>query len=370
MVRSIHSAWYGPVAGLLLGVALLPLAGCGPADDAATGAAGPGAPDGDGAVSITGAGSSFAAPILSAWMETFAEQHADIAAVYESVGSSEGVRRFVAGAVDIGATDAPLRDAERAAATERAGTAPLQLPVTGGMIALTFNVPDIGRTLNLPRDVYADIFLGKISRWDDPRIAEANPGQKLPAKLIQIVARQDGSGTTFAFTNHLAAISPEWAAGPGVGNKIQWPGGTMLARGNEGVSARIYRTVGSIGYVEATFARRLNMPMAWVENRAGGLVLPQPETGSRGLAGGTDALPADLAATRPDPDGARSYPIVTFTWLLLDQDYGDPAQNQAIKDLVRFMLTEGQAQAADMGYIPLPENLVEAALTEVARVGG
>jgi phosphate transport system substrate-binding protein len=323
-----------------------------------------------GRLSVTGAGSSFAAPIFTAWMKTYGAEHPELGLSYESVGSSEGVARFVTGKVDIGATDAPIKDADRAKAAERAGRAPHQIPVTGGMIAVTYNVPAIGRTLNLPRDVYADIFLGRITRWDDPRIAAANPGTPLPAKLIQVVARQDGSGTTFAFTNHLAAISADWAAGPGVGNKIDWPGGAMLVRGNEGVSQRVKLTEGSIGYVEAGFARRLNLPMAWLENRAGGLVLPQAETGSRALAGGSDAVPDDLAITITDPEGSRSYPIVTFTWALLDHDYNDPAKTQAVRDLVRWMLVDGQQQAADMGYVPLPQNLVGAALAELDHVGG
>uniref|UniRef100_UPI0025E5C246 phosphate ABC transporter substrate-binding protein PstS n=1 Tax=Thiohalocapsa sp. TaxID=2497641 RepID=UPI0025E5C246 len=238
-------------------------------------------------------------------------------------------------------------------------------PITGGMIAIAYNLPGVDGPINLPRDVYPDIFLGEVYRWDDPRIAAANPGIDLPAKVIQVVARRDSSGTTFAFTNHLAAISDAWADGPGVGKKIDWPGGAMEANGNEGVAQRIKITDNAIGYVEAGFAERLGLALAWLENRAGGLVQPNVETGRRGLADGADTPPDDLTRTVPDPQGARSYPIVTYTWVLVRGDYGSPEKSAAVHDLLRWILTDGQADAESLYYVPLPENLVQAALAEL-----
>jgi phosphate transport system substrate-binding protein len=343
------------VTGILLaGLALSQLNGCGRAPEDAA----PVAEDAVGRLSITGAGSTFAAPIIQEWLKVYGEDRPDLGLSYDVVGSGEGIERFLAGTVDIGATDAPLRADEAARATGEI----VQIPVTGGMIAITYNVPGLSGPLNLPRDVYADILLGKIYRWDDPRILAANPGIGLPSKLIQVVARLDSSGTTFAFTNHLAAISADWAAGPGVGKQIDWPSGAMVAPGNEGVAQRVKITLGAIGYVESGFAQRLGLPLAWLENRAGGFVAPNVETGQRALAGGSDAIPEDLALVITDPEGARSYPIVTYTWLLLRRDYGDPAKTSAIQELVDWALTEGQSLAEPLRYVPLPENVVEAAL--------
>jgi phosphate transport system substrate-binding protein len=311
--------------------------------------------------SLTGAGSTFAAPIIQQWMKIYSGQHPDLALSYAVVGSGEGIDRFLAGEVDIGATDAPLTPEERA---KVAGNV-VQIPVTAGMIAITYNLPGVQGPLNLPRDVYPDIFLDKISRWDDPRIAAANPGVNLPHKLIQVVARLDSSGTTFAFTNHLAAVSPAWAAGPGVGKRLDWPGGAMVARGNEGVAQRIKLTEGSIGYVESGFAERLRLPLAWLENRAGGFIAPNVETGQRALTGGSDALPETLDVVITDPEGTRSYPIVTYTWLLLHRQYQDPAKAEAVKAMVRWILTDGQGQAEALRYVPLPENIAQAALIKL-----
>ena len=322
--------------------------------------------DARGGLAIHGAGSTFAAPLVKKWMASFGAAHPELRLSYDAVGSGEGIDRFLAGTVDIAATDAPLKPEQ--ATGVAAGVH--QIPITAGMIVLTYNLPGIESPLNFPRDVYPDIFLGKIFRWDDPRIAAANPGVKLPPKLIQVVARQDSSGTTFAFTNHLGAISQDWAKGPGIGKQIDWPGGAMIARGNEGVAQRVKITEGSIGYVEYGFAERLHLPMAWLENRAGGLIAPGADTGSRALVGGSDTIPENLTVLIPDPEGARSYPIVTYSWALVYDRYPDSAKAQAIQGLLRWSLTEGQAQSEAMGYIPLPANAAEAALAEVETIGG
>lgn len=313
---------------------------------------------------ITAAGSSFAAPLFNKWLEVYGAEHQGLSLSYDSIGSGAGVERFIAGSIDIGVTDAPLRAEE----TEQIDGGFAQLPVTGGMIAIAYNLPSFPGPLNLPRDVYTEIFLGNAVRWDDPRIAAANPGLKLPAKLIQVVGRRDSSGTTFAFTNHLAAVSDAWAQGPGVAKRVDWPGGAMEATGNEGVAQRIKLTEGSIGYVEAGFAERLGLSIAWLENQAGGFVLPTVETGRRGLANGSDVPPSDLTQTVPDPEGARSYPIVTYSWALVRAAYEGPERTAAVDDLVRWALTDGQQYAEALGYVPLPENLVQASLKVLSEL--
>ena len=310
---------------------------------------------------ITAAGSSFAAPMFNKWLEIYGAEHSTLDLSYDSVGSGAGIERFLAGRVDIGATDAPLRDDE----AEQIEGDFAQLPITGGMIAIAYNLPDFAGPLNLPRDVYTEIFLGNAFRWDDPRIAAANPGLKLPHQLIQVVGRRDSSGTTFAITNHLAAISEEWAQGPGVAKSIDWPGGAMEVNGNEGVAHRIKITPGSIGYVEAGFAQRLGLSIAWLENEAGGFVLPTVETGQRGLADGSDTPPSDLTLTIPDPQGARSYPIVTYTWALVRGAYDSTSKTAEVHNLTRWILTDGQQYAEALRYVPLPENMTQAALAEL-----
>lgn len=353
----MRSRVLAPVFAFLASV--LVLSGCQQSADTE-----PAASTAESSIHITGAGSSFAAPMFDKWFEVYAKAHPDVVLDYDSVGSGEGIDRFLAGTVDIGATDAPLRPDE---ATEVGGPY-RQIPVTAGMIAIAYNLSGIDGPLNLPRDVYVDIFRGALYRWDDPRIAAANPGVALPHKLIQVVARSDSSGTTFAFTNHLAAIGDQWDAG--VGKLIDWPGGTMVARGNEGVAGRIKITEGSIGYVEAGFAQRLQLPLAWLENRSGGFVAPNTETGQRALVGGSEAIPEDLSVVITDPAGARSYPIVTYTWSLLRAgDGNDSDRAQAVKELIRWILTDGQSYADALWYVPLPDNIVRAGLAELKSLG-
>jgi phosphate transport system substrate-binding protein len=335
----------------------LALGGCDGPSETATPTAGAGSAS----MAVSGAGSSFAAPMFNHWFKTYAAAHPDLSLSYDSVGSGAGIDRFLDGSVDIGATDAPIGADE----AEQVEGNFAQLPITGGMIAVTYNLPELDGPLNLPRDVYPAIFLGDIYRWDDPRIAAANPGINLPSKLIQVVGRRDSSGTTFAFTNHLAAVSEAWAAAPGVGKKIDWPGGAMEANGNEGVAQRLKITPNAIGYVEAGFAQRLGLPLAWLENRTGGFVQPNVDTGRRGLADGADTPPDDLTRTIPDPQGSRSYPIVTYVWALVRADYGTPEKTQTVNDLLRWILTDGQTDAESLFYVPLPDNLAQAALAEL-----
>lgn len=318
-----------------------------------------------GADAITAGGSSFVAPIFKQWLEVYGSAHSDLRLSYDSIGSGAGIERFIAGNIDVGATDAPLRPEE----IEQVDGEFAQIPVTGGMIAIAYNLPGFPGPLNLPREVYLAIFSGKAVRWDDPRIAAANPGHKLPPKLIQVVGRRDSSGTTFAFTNHLAAISDDWAQSPGVAKRVDWPGGAMEAKGNEGVAQRIKVTEGAIGYVEAGFAQRLGLSIAWLENQVGGFVLPNVETGRRGLADGSDIPPSDLARTIPDPKGARSYPISTYSWALVRARYDTPAKTAQVHALIRWILTAGQQYAEDLNFVPMPDNIVEAALSELDSLG-
>ncbi len=313
---------------------------------------------------LRGAGSTLAAPLYEKWIDAFERAHPSITVHYEAVGSGEGVARFIAGSVDFGASDVP-QSLSQAAKIERGV---IQIPITAGMVVLAYNLPRVTGELRLPQDVYVDIFMGRIRTWNDPRIQAANPGLALPSRNIAVIGRQDSSGTTFAFTSHLAAVSKRWSdEGPGVGKLVAWPQGAMIARGNEGVASRIKISEGAIGYVEFGFARRLGLPVALLENKEGRFVAPSPEAGAAAInssAGlGLDALAASIA----NPLGAGAYPIVTYSWLLLYRRYPDE-QARTLTSFVLFALDKGQNEALDLGYIPLPRSVVELGKTVVAQI--
>ena len=265
--------------------------------------------------------------------------------------------------MDFGASDAAMNDAEIARVQPPAGRGVKLIPVTAGEVVLAYNLtPIAGEELRLPRDVYVDIFLGKIWRWDDPRIAAANRHLKLPPKLIQVVVRRDSSGTTYAFTNHLSAVSRVWREeGPGTGKQIDWPGGAMTGSGNEGVAQKVKLSQGSIGYLEYGFAKRLGLPMAVLQNKAGEFVKPDASSGQAALDAATQDIPDDLRVFLPDPPGTDAYPIVSLTWLLLAETYPDTTKAAALRQAVEWELGPGQAIAEELGYIPLPETLVRRA---------
>ncbi len=314
---------------------------------------------------IKGAGATFPEPLYQEWIRRYQQQHPDIEFSYQGVGSGEGIRRFIAEEVDFGASDAAMNDTEIAQVKRGVKL----IPVTSGLVVLAYNLPAANGQLRLPRDVYPDIFLGKIWRWDDPRVARANPDLDLPPKLIQTVVRRESSGTTFAFTSHLSAISAAWRdEGPGTGKQIDWPGGAMTGSGNEGVAQKVKISQGSIGYMEYGFAKRLGLPMAILENQAGSFVNPDANSGQAALATAATALPDDLRLFLPDPKGPDSYPIVSLSWILLYSQYPERQRARALKEAMTWGLTEGQPIAGQMGYIPLPENITARATQSVTSI--
>jgi phosphate transport system substrate-binding protein len=309
-----------------------------------------------GTLSLTGAGASFPAPLYQRWFAEYNKVKPDVQISYQSVGSGAGVEQFTKGTVDFGASDTAMKDEEIAKVSKGV----VLLPMTAGSIVLAYNLPDV-QGLKLPRAVYSDIFLGKIKTWDDPAIAKANPGAKLPKLPIQVVYRSDGSGTTAVFTKHLSAVSADFKTKIGDGKTVQWPVGKG-AKGNEGVTAEIQQTQGGIGYIEYGYAKQNNIAMASLENKAGKFIESTPESASKTLA--SIKLPENLRAFAPDPEGPDSYPIVSYTWMLAYKDYGDAKKSQAIKDMVKWGLTDGQKLSTELGYVPLPAEVtakVEAA---------
>jgi len=316
------------------------------------------------AVDVRGAGATFPAPLYQAWIDAFAEVRDDVTVTYDAVGSGDGIRRFAAGEVDFGASDAAMTDAE----IERVDGDVHMIPATAGMVVLAYNLPDVPPGLKLSREVLAGIFLGEITHWQDERITALNPEVELPSLTVARVVRRDASGTTFAFTNHLSAISAAWAEQFGAAQLTDWPGLAMTAVGNEGVAGRINVSWGAIGYVEQGFAARLGLPVAHLENAAGNVVAPTPQTGQAALAAAVGDMPEDLRQFVPDPPGANAYPIVTYSWLLLRSDYQDAVVGTAVRDFARFGLAEGQAMAAELGYIPLPASVGDRGLRALGLV--
>lgn len=316
-----------------------------------------------GGLQLHGAGATFPAPLYKKWLEEYQRRHPEVQLSYDVVGSGEGTRRFMAGTVDFGASDAAMRDEQMAAVTRGVQL----LPMVAGSIVLAYNLDGLGGDLKLTRDVYVDIFLGKIKTWDDPRIKATNAGLRLPNDNIALVVRQDSSGTTYAFTNHLSSISDTWRdRGPGVGQVIDWPGNAMVAPGNEGVAGRIKMSRGAIGYVEYGIAQRAGLSMAWLENKAGQFVQPHGGSGLATLLNVT--MPENLRVFFPDPDGQDSYPIVTYSWLLLYKEYGDQLKVAALKQYLKWCLTEGQAFNETLGYVRLAPQVIARAMAAVDNI--
>lgn len=315
-------------------------------------------------VELYGAGATFPAPLYKKWIEVYGKVRPAVKLHYDVVGSGEGVKRFLANTVDFGASDSAMSDEQ----IQQAKSGATLIPATAGILVLAYNLPEVEGTLKLSRALYADIFLGKIRHWNDPRIQELNPDLKLPKQVITLVARQDSSGTTYAMSNHLSAISEEWRKGLGTGTMINWPGVTMTARGNEGVAGRIKRSWGSFGYVEYGFAKRLGLPTIHLENKAGRYVEPSFARGQATLAANIDRIPADLRVFLPDPDGQDAYPLISLSWLLLHDQYADPGKRDALKGFVNWALADGQKLSEAEGYIPLPDGVAALARAAVNRV--
>ncbi|MGE7990510.1 phosphate ABC transporter substrate-binding protein PstS [Pseudomonas sp. NPDC089554] len=305
-------------------------------------------------VRLTGSGASFPAPIYLTWFKDFSKNTAGVTVDYQSKGSGAGVQDFLNKTVDFAASDSAMKPEEIA----KVGEGVQLLPMTAGEIVLAYNLPGNPKGLKLSREVYSDIFLGKITQWNDPKIVASNPDLKLPATPITVVVRADSSGTTAVFTKHLSAINADFKKELGEGNTVNWPASDKFIKSpkNDGITATVRQTPGSIGYIEYGFAKLAKVDFAVLQNKAGQYVVPNAESGAEALA--AVKMPADLVAWLPDPEGAKSYPITTYTWMIFRKDNGNPAKAKAMRDMIEYSLTEGQKIADSMGYIPLPPSVV------------
>ncbi|WP_317890558.1 phosphate ABC transporter substrate-binding protein PstS [Acidicapsa ligni] len=300
---------------------------------------------------LTGAGATFPYPIYAKWFSEYSAAHPGVEINYQSIGSGGGIRQVTAGLVDFGATDGPMTDEQIASSKIKL----VHIPTVLGAVVPIFNVSGVG-DLKFSPDVLADIFLGKITTWNDGRIAKDNPGVNLPSETINVVHRSDGSGTSYIFTDYLSKVSKDWANGPGKGTALNWPKG-IGGKGNEGVAGLVRQLPGAIGYVELIYAMQNHISFGAVKNPAGNWV-----KGS--IAGVTEAassvkqIPADYRVSITNAPGAQAYPISSFTWLLVPVKAQDAAKGKVIKDFLNWMLTAGENEVSALYYAPLPKELV------------
>jgi phosphate transport system substrate-binding protein len=313
-------------------------------------------------IRLTGSGASFPAPIYLSWFKDFSKKNTTMTVDYQSKGSGAGVQDFLNKTVDFAASDSAMKKEEIAKVAEGVQL----LPMTAGEIVISYNLPGSPKGLKLTRDVYSNIFLGKITKWNDPKIVAANPGVTLPDLAITVVRRADSSGTTAVFTKHLSAINEEFKKTLGEGNTVNWPATDKFVASpkNDGVTATVRQTPGAIGYIEYSFAKLAKVDYAQLQNKAGQYVAPG--NGAETLA--AVKLPEDMVAWLPDPDGAKSYPITSYTWMIFRKNNGDANKAKALRDMVEYGLTEGQKMADAMGYIPLPAVVVEQVRKAAANI--
>ena len=312
---------------------------------------------------INGAGATFPYPIYSKWFSEYAKIDPSVKFNYQSIGSGGGIKQITVGTVDFGASDKFLSDEE----LKKAPGKLLHIPTVMGAVIVTYNIPGIPKGLKLKSEDVADIFLGKITKWNDKRIADDNPGLNLPNDPIIVVHRSDGSGTTNIFTDYLCSVSPEWKSKVGMGASVKWPVG-LGGKGNEGVAGQVKNIKNSIGYVELAYAFENKLSYASIRNKSGKFVEPSIKTTSAAAAGAIKNMPADYRISLVNQPGNDAYPIAGFTWLLIYEQQKDAAKGKKLVEFLKWELNKGQKMAAPLLYAPLPESvakMVEKTITTI-----
>ena len=303
---------------------------------------------------VNGAGATFPYPLYSKWFTEYAKVDKDVKFNYQSIGSGGGIKQITAQTVDFGASDKFLSDKELAAAPGKL----IHIPTVMGAVVVTYNIPGVGKGLKLNSEDVANIYLGKITMWNDPKIADDNKGVALPAKPIIVVHRSDGSGTTSIFTDYLTGVSADWAQKVGTGASVKWPVG-LGGKGNEGVAGQVKTTPYAIGYVELAYAFENKLPYASLKNKAGVFVEPSIKSTSAAAAAAAKQMPADYRISLVNQPGKDAYPVAGFTWLLVYQQQRDAYKGKKLVEFLNWSMTKGQKMAAPMLYAPLPANVVK-----------
>jgi phosphate transport system substrate-binding protein len=314
-------------------------------------------------IKINGAGATFPYPIYSKWFSEYNKLKPTVQINYQSIGSGGGIRQITNGTVFFGATDGPMTQDQLLAAPGRI----LHLPTVLGADVPVYNIPGVEADLKFTGPLLADIFLGKVTKWNDQALTKLNPGVQLPATDITVVHRSDGSGTTYIWVDYLAKVSPEWKQKVGVATSVNWPTG-VGGKGNEGVSGLVRQTPGSIGYVELIYALQSKIRYGSIQNMAGEFVQANVQSVTAAAAAAAANMPKDFRVSITNPPGKGVYPIASFTWLLLYENPKDKQQARIFVDFVKWMLTDGQKFAAELGYAPLPEAVVKMELDTLAKI--
>jgi phosphate transport system substrate-binding protein len=315
------------------------------------------------AQNITAAGATFPYPIYNKWFTEYNQLHPNVKINYQSIGSGGGITQTSEGTVDFGASDMPVTDDKIAAAKVKF----MHIPTVLGAVVPIYNIPGVSKVLNFSGDVIADIYLGKITKWNDLRLVKDNPGANLPDTAILPVYRSESSGTTFIFTDYLSKVSPAWKTTVGNNSAVKWPAG-IGAKGNEGVAGMVRQTPGSMGYVELIYALSNNMSYGAVKNASGKFLQGSPEGVTAAAAAAAKTMPADYRVSITNAPGAASYPISSFTYLLIPLKFADPAKGAAVKEFLNWMLEHGESEAAGMHYAPLPpqvQTMVKRTITTI-----
>jgi phosphate transport system substrate-binding protein len=305
------------------------------------------------ATDLNGAGATFPYPVYSKWFSEYHKAHGNVQINYQSIGSGGGIRQMQVGTVDFGASDGPMTDEQLASTPFKV----FHLPTVLGAVVPAYNIPAVKGDLKFAPDVLADIFLGKITNWNDARLAKDNPGVKLPNKEIVVVHRADGSGTTYIWTDYLTKVSNDWKNGPNKGTAVKWPVG-LGGKGNEGVAGLVRQMDGAIGYVELIYALQNNISYGVVRNAAGAFVKASLES-TTAAAASVKSMPADFRVSITNAPGKDAYPISSFTWLLVPVQWKDGTKKQVMVDFLNWMLDQGQGMAQSLNYAPLPKDVVE-----------
>ncbi|HEX3469793.1 MAG TPA: phosphate ABC transporter substrate-binding protein PstS [Silvibacterium sp.] len=311
---------------------------------------------------LNGAGATFPYPIYSKWFSEYSAQHPDVQINYQSIGSGGGIRQVTAGTVDFGASDGPMTDQQLADSKIKL----VHIPTVLGAVVPIYNLPGINTDLKFSPDVLADIYLGKITNWNDPRIAKDNPGVNLPASKINVVHRSDGSGTTYIFTDYLSKVSPDWKNSVGKSTAVPWPIG-IGAKGNEGVAGMVRQLPGTIGYVELIFALQNKIQYGYIKNAAGSWVKASID-GVTEAAASVKTMPSDFRVSITNAPGKGAYPIASFTWLLIPTQPQDAAKGKVLKDFLGWMLDHGQSEVSALYYAPLPKSVADKVRGTVAQL--
>ena len=306
------------------------------------------------ALLINGAGATFPYPLYSKWFSEYTKVDPSVNFNYQSIGSGGGIKQISSQTVDFGASDGALTNKQLAAAPGQL----LHIPMTAGAVVISYNLSQVNEKLKLSPDTVANIFLGKIRKWNDPKIAKDNPGVNLPEDDIVIAHRSDGSGTTNIFTNYLSSVSGEWKDTVGSGTSVNWPRG-LGGKGNEGVAGMIKQQPGVIGYVELAYAVKNNLTYADIKNKSGKFITPSIESTTAAVNGAINSMPSDFRVSLVNPDGADAYPISGVTWILVYQNQKDKVKGEKIVQFLRWAITDGQKYSADLLYAPLPDSMVK-----------